>query len=118
MAEVTSSRELEQKLLERLGFPKRSPFGWPIPGTGEPKMPGDALTLDTAHPSQPYLVDRIPEEDDKLLKFLVESKIVPEQPIRIIEAAPYLGVLVVGTPDDKVSIGYNVARQIIIRPLP
>ena len=102
--------------MERLGYPKRSPFGRPIPGTGEPKMPADALTLDAAKPGVTYVVDRVPEEDSQLLKFLAESMIVPEHPITVAEATPYLGVMEVSTERDKVSIGYNVASQIVVRP--
>jgi DtxR family Mn-dependent transcriptional regulator len=110
------SRELEAKLKERLGYPKRSPFGRPIPGMGEPKIPADAVTLDAATPNVAYVVDRVPEEDDKLLRFLVDSRLVPDQEVRVLEAAPYLGVLTVATSKDRVSIGYNVAAQIVVRP--
>ena len=110
------SQDFQEKLVERLGHPKRSPYGRPIPGTGEPKMPADALTLDAAQPGELYVVDRVPEEDSQLLKFLAESMIVPEQPITVAEATPYLGVMEVTTKRDKVSIGYNVASQIVVRP--
>ena len=110
------SQDFQEKLVERLGHPKRSPFGRPIPGTGEPKMPADALTLDTALQGEAYIVDRVPEEDSQLLRFLADSMIVPEQTITVAEATPYLGVMEVATKHDKVSIGYNVARQIVVRP--
>ncbi|MCH8800593.1 MAG: metal-dependent transcriptional regulator [Chloroflexi bacterium] len=110
------SQDFQEKLMERLGHPKRSPFGRPIPGTGEPKMPAGALTLDTARSGETYVVDRVPEEDSQLLKFLVDSMIVPEQSITVAEAAPYLGVMEVITQRDRVSIGYNVASQIVVRP--
>jgi DtxR family Mn-dependent transcriptional regulator len=110
------SQDFQEKLVERLGYPKRSPFGRPIPGSGEPKMPVDALTLDASKPGEPYLVDRIPEEDSQLLKFLADSNIVPEQPITVAEATPYLGVMEVATKHNRVSIGYNVACQIFVRP--
>jgi len=42
--------------------------------------------------------------------------IVPEQQITVAEATPYLGVMEVATQRDKVSIGYNVASQIVVRP--
>ena len=109
------SREFEKKLVERLGHPKRSPFGRPIPGSGEPKRPANALTLDAATPDLTYIVARVPEEDAKLLRFLADSMIVPDHEIKILEAAPYLGVLEVATERVKVSIGYNVARQILVR---
>lgn len=112
------SRELEEKLVERLGYPRRSPFGRPIPGSGEPKMPPNALTLDAATLAVRYVVDRVPEENSDLLRFLAECMIVPECEVTVIEAAPYLGVLQVATQQDKVSIGYNVARQILVRTLP
>ena len=111
------SREFEQKLVERLGNPKRSPYGRPIPGSGEPKMPANAVTLDTAIPEVTYLVDRVPEEDSKLLRFLSDSMIVPECQVTVVEAAPYLGVLEVATQREQVSIGYNVARQILVRTM-
>ena len=110
------SRELEEKLTERLGYPKKSPFGRPIPGTGQPKTPDHALTLDGAPANVSYIVDRIPEEDPQLLRFLAESLIVPDHEVKVLEAAPYRGVLVVATQGGQVSIGYNVAQQILLRP--
>ena len=111
------SKEFEEKLVERLGHPKRSPFGRPIPGSGAPRMSTNAVTLDAAAPEVTYVVDRVPEEDVKLLRFLTESRIVPDNEITVLEAAPYLGVLRVATQQDQVSLGYNVARQIFVRAL-
>ena len=110
------SPEFEEKLVERLGHPKRSPFGRPIPGAGEPRRPENATTLDNATPGVPYIVDRVPEEDSQLLQFLSESMIIPDRQITVMDAAPYLGLLEVATQRDKVSIGYNVAQQILVRP--
>ena len=109
------SKEFEQKLVERLGNPKRSPYGRPIPGSGEPRIPENAVTMDNATPDVAYMVDRVPEEDAKLLRFLSDSLIVPECQVTVVEAAPYLGVLEVATQVGKVSIGYNVAQQILVR---
>lgn len=109
------SKEFEQKLVERLGNPKRSPYGRPIPGSGEPRMRENAVTLDNATPDVAYMVDRVPEEDAKLLRFLSDSLIVPECQVTVVDAAPYLGVLEVATQMGKVSIGYNVAQQILVR---
>lgn len=78
-------------------------------------MPENALTLDDAPVGIAYIVDRVPEEDVDLLRFLAESLIIPEQEVKVIEGAPYLGVLKVATQRGDVSIGYNVARQIVVR---
>ena len=110
------SPQLMEKLVERLDNPRRSPYGRPIPGTGEPKIPPNSVTLDVAVTGQPYIVDRVPEEDSQLLKFLAASEIVPEQTVTVADATPFLGVMEVATGQGQVSIGYTVASQIVVRP--
>ena len=111
------SPEFEEKLVERLNHPTHSPFGRPIPGSGEPRKPANSLTLDVATPDVTHVVTRVPEEDSELLHFLVDSMIVPDHEIKVVGAAPYLGVLQVSTQRDTMSIGYNVAHQILVRSL-
>ena len=113
------SDAMESRLMERLGNPTRSPFGWPIPGSGGgPSPTPGAVTLDQAGSGARYIVDRVPEEDADLLKFLATAALVPERPITFVQAMPYLGVMQVETEVDRISIGYNVARQILVRPAP
>ena len=111
------SPEFEEKLVERLGHPTRSPFGRPIPLRGQPEKPVNTKTLDSAPPNTVFTVDRVPEEDAELLRFLSEAGIVPDQDVQVVEAAPYRGVLIVKSAKDRVSIGYNVATQIVVRPV-
>ncbi len=110
------SPQLIEKLVERLDNPRRSPYGRPIPGTGEPKIPPNSVTLDAAEPGRSYIVDRVPEEDQQLLKFLTGSEIVPEQTVTVAGATPFLGVMEVATGQGQVSMGFTVARQIVVRP--
>ena len=110
------SPEFEEKLMERLGCPRRSPFGRPIPLPGQPEKPVNTKTLDNAPPNTVFTVDRVPEEDTELLRFLSEAGIIPDQDVQVVEAAPYRGVLIVKSAKDRVSIGYNVATQIVVRP--
>lgn len=110
------SPELETKLMERLGHPAKSPFGRPMPGSGQPKVPPKALTLDRALLNTTYVVERIPEEDDQLLRFLDGSRITPGRQVSVLDGAAYLGVLTVATEKETVPIGYNVAQQIMVVP--
>ena len=110
------SEALEAKLMERLGNPTHSPFGWPIPGSGSDAPAPGTVTLDNAASGISYVVDRIPEEDAELLKFLGGAQMVPERRITLLEGLPYLGVMQVETEVERISIGYNVARQIMVRP--
>ncbi len=110
------SPQLMEKLMEKLDNPRRSPYGRPIPGTGEPKIPPNSLTLDAAEPGRSYVIDRVPEEDPQLLKFLSDSEIVPEQAVTVVGATPFLGVMEVAAGQGQVSMGFNVAHQIVVRP--
>ncbi len=109
------SAQLIEKLVERLDNPRRSPYGRPIPGTGEPKIPPNSVTLDAAEPGVSYAVERVPEEDSQLLKFLSDSEIVPERMVTVAGVTPFLGVMEVATGQGQVSMGFTVARQIVVR---
>ena len=111
------SSQLMEKLVERLGNPRRSPYGRPIPGTGEPKIPPNSLTLDTAVKGNSYVVYRVPEEDPQLLRYLDESGIVPEHNVTVADATPFLGVMELATGQGQVSMSYAVAHQIVVCPL-
>ena len=110
------SHEFEVKLIERLGNPSRSPYGRPIPNEGKPQKPSATETLDSVAAEALYTVDRVPEEDVELLQFLCGAGVIPDRDIKVVEAAPYIGVMTVATESDQVSIGYNVASQIVVRP--
>ena len=111
------SAQLIERLAERLHHPRRSPYGRPIPGTGEPRIPPNAVTLDAAEPGISYVVERVPEEDSQLLQFLSDSEIVPEKTVTIAGITPFLGVMEVATGQGQVSMGFTVARQIVVRPV-
>ena len=110
------SDTLVAKLTERLENPTHSPFGWPIPGSGAPTVTPGAVTLDEAQAEETYVVDRVPEENADLLRFLNGARLVPGYKATVLQAAPYLGVLQVETEADTVSIGYDVAKLIILKP--
>ena len=110
------SPEFQERLIERLGRPKRSPFGRPIPGMAEDDRPGDRMALDLAKEGGTYVVDRVPEDDIDLLQFLVESQIIPDREVTVAQAAPHLGVFKIATATEEVSVGYNVAKKILVRP--
>ncbi len=110
------SPEFQERLIERLGRPKRSPFGRPIPGMGQDNTPGGRMALELANERETYVVDRVPEDDIALLQFLVESQIIPDREITVTQAAPHLGVFKIATATEEVSIGYNVAKKILVRP--
>ena len=63
-----------------------------------------------------YCVDRVPEEDTELLKFLVELNILPNRKITIVDASRHRGVITVRTESGEDALGYGVAARIWVRP--
>ena len=109
------SADLEVKIRETLGNPTTCPFGRPIPGSGYTPPAARRLSLDAAQPGVPYAVDRVPEEDTELLRFLVELCVLPDRSITIVDASQYRGVITVRTEQGEGALGYAVAARIWVR---
>ena len=105
---------LEDKINRRLGNPTTSPFGDPIPGSGHP-VSNDSVPLSEASQGHEYTVDRIPEDDQALLEYLVPYGFIPGRMVTITEAAPYRGVIKLECDGEEVVVGYEVAERIWLR---
>ena len=110
------SPELEVLIRDRLGNPTTCPFGGPIPGSGYTPPPGPKLALDQAEPGIGYCVDRVPEEDQELLRFLVELGVLPRKTVVVVEASPHRGIITIKTEQGEGALGYSVAARIWVRP--
>jgi DtxR family Mn-dependent transcriptional regulator len=104
----------EPKLFEALGRPLRSPFGYPIPGpAGQAALP--MTTLAEVPEGQAVVIDRVFEEDEKLLHFFAQEGLLPDAPLRIESVAPYRGTVTVALAGRTVVLGLQVARLIWVR---
>jgi len=109
------SSELEIYIKEKLGNPTTCPFGGPIPGSGYVPPPGPKIALDQVEAWKPYRVDRVPEEDQELLRFLVELGVMPTEIVTVVEASPYRGIITIKTEYGEGSLSYGVAARIWVR---
>ena len=109
------SADLEVKIRERLGNPATCPFGRPIPGSGHKAPAAPRLSLDQAKAGVPYIVDRVPEEDTELLKFLVELCVLPNRSITVVDASQSRGVISIRSEQGEGAFGYSVAARIWVR---
>ncbi len=110
------SPEVEAKLAERLGNPLTCPFGHPIPGSGY-EAPATARTLDKIKPGAAAIVERIPEDDPRLVEYLVSSGIVRNQRLVVTEVAPFKGTMAMDVDGREVVVGLQVAPRILVRPV-
>ena len=108
------SPAMEALIRDKLGNPTTCPFGGPIPGSGYKPSPRGRLLLDQAQSGSSYIVERVPEEDQVLLQFLVEQSILPEKRVLVVEASPSRGIITVKTDSGEGSLGYVVARRISV----
>ena len=109
------SPEVEVLIENRLGHPTTCPFGHPIPGS-EYKPRKNAVTLDKTQPGTIVSVDRVPEDDQALLEYLVANQVVPGQKIEVKEAAPYRGVITMVVNDIDIVVSYEVAQRLLVVP--
>lgn len=112
------SPDVEAKIRDRLGNPTTCPFGHPIPGSGYSPPPGTRFTLDQTSPKQTYVVERIPEENQDLLRFLIEHGVLPGQDLQVIETGDYRGIITFQTGSGEAAVGYEAAARIWVRQPP
>lgn len=105
---------LEERISQKLGNPKTSPFGDPIPGSGHVVLQ-NSISLSQAQQGKEYTIDRIPEDDRDLLEYLVPLGVLPGQNAAVTEAAEYRGVIRLTCDDNEVVVGYEVAERIWVR---
>ena len=109
------SPEVETRMIERLGNPQRCPFGHAIPGSGY-KIPGDVTGLNKVKTGRTVVVERIPEEDSKLVEYLVTSGLVPGATINVADVADYRGTVTINVAGKEVVVGLGVAPRILVHP--
>lgn len=105
---------LEEKIRRKLGNPKASPFGDPIPGSGRSSS-RDSVPLSAAQQGRDYTIDRIPEDDQALLEYLVPFGFIPGRSVKLTESAAYRGVIKLECNGAEVVVGYEVAERIWLR---
>ena len=109
------SPQLEEKIVAVLGNPTTCPFGHPIPGSGY-VADKDSRSLVAFRSGDDLVIDRVPEDDQALLEYLVDVKLVPGQAVQVKEVAPSRGVITLLCDGAEVVFSYDVAASIWVRP--
>ncbi len=105
------SPELEERIVQKLGNPPTCPFGHPVPGSGY-SSPESAVSLDQASPGTEMVIDRVPEDDQALLEYMVANALIPGAAFHVEEAAASRGVITLICDGSQLAFSYDVASKI------
>jgi DtxR family Mn-dependent transcriptional regulator len=106
------SEELEARIDEQLGYPTHDPHGHPIPDAGL-KMKRQILrSLETLEPGEEATVERVPDGDAALLRYLAGLRLVPGGRVRMRSLEPFDGPLTVVVDGKAHAISRALAGQI------
>ena len=106
------SPHVEEKVAKALGYPKTNPYGCPIPGYAADLKTPATKPLSQAKVGEETEVDRVPDEDVRLLQFFEQIGLKPGARLTVIEAAPYKGTITVALEQGEVVVGMEVARSV------
>jgi DtxR family Mn-dependent transcriptional regulator len=101
----------EERLFEALDRPRRSPFGYPIPGPDAPKQLPMTTLADVPEGST-VEIDRVFEEDEQLLQFFAAEGIRPGRMVHLDRVEAYRGTITVTVAERSVVMGTQVASRI------
>jgi len=108
------SEQFEDKIAELLNHPTHDPHGDPIP-TKDGVVPEMAsLPLAEAELEHPYIIGRVKDQDQELLRYLEKIGVIPGVKIKILEKAPVDGPIRVYLEDEEKTVGFNIAEQIYL----
>jgi DtxR family transcriptional regulator, Mn-dependent transcriptional regulator len=106
------SEELEAHIDRTLGFPTRDPHGDPIPGPDLKMARVDVTPLSTLEAGDKATVERIPDGDGELLRYLSKLKLTPGRRLEVRASAPFDGPLTVRVGGADHAISRELAAQI------
>ena len=109
------SPHVEEKLANALGYPQTNPYGRPIPGYSDGLENLPIKPLSEVNAGTSTVVERLPEEDLRLLQFFQEIGLKPGTEITVVESAVYKGTVTLAMGDDHAVLGMEVARAILVR---
>ena len=111
LVEHSISEVTEPLIVELLGGPTVSPFGYPIPSNGRSR-PLSRRRLSDLKTGAKSHVERVYEEDEQLLQFFNDEGIRPGASVEVVEMAPYRGTTTLLIDGREVVLGLEAARRI------
>lgn len=115
LLEHAISPYLETKVLAKLGNPSTSPYGYPLPGSNY-VIDKTSIRLNETDSHMEFTVDRIPEDDESLLKYLVENRIIPGIHGTVTSINKSTGTIELNCSGSESVIGFEIGNLIWVIP--
>jgi DtxR family Mn-dependent transcriptional regulator len=112
--EHTMTPEGEARVAELLRHPDTCPHGAPIPGHNGSLPAGGTTTLDRVPPGTRAWIRQIGEEEATFLRYLTSLGLLPRVEVRVEEAAPFGGPLLVRVGTAQYALGRDVCAKIAV----
>ncbi len=106
------SEELEARIDEQLGYPTHDPHGDPIPDAGLRIETRRLRSLAALAPGEKATVERVPDGDSDLLRYLAGLRLVPGERVTMRRSEPFDGPLTVDVDGTEHAISRELALQI------
>jgi DtxR family Mn-dependent transcriptional regulator len=116
--EHSLTAEGEARLVELLEDPDTCPHGAPIPGRPGRRAPAVVVTLDRVPVGARGWIRQIGEEEQTFLRYLASLGLLPRAEVRVEEAAPFGGPLLVQVGIARYALGRDVCAKILVEVEP
>lgn len=111
LMEHSISDVTEPLIVERLGEPTVSPFGYPIPGSDH-GHPLSGRRLSSLESGARATIERVYEEEEELLRFFDDEGIRPGVEFTVQDVAPYRGTVTIELDGRELVLGLEAAHRI------
>jgi DtxR family transcriptional regulator, Mn-dependent transcriptional regulator len=108
------SEALETRIDEALGSPTQDPHGDPIPDSRLRIVRSKARRLSDLEPGERATVERIPNGDGELLRYLATLGLVPGQQLELVHSAPFAGPIILRVDGRDIAISRELGAAISV----
>jgi DtxR family Mn-dependent transcriptional regulator len=106
------SERLETLIDEALGSPTHDPHGDPIPDAKLRIVHSKGTPLSRLAPGERATVQKVPDRDAELLRYLTSLDLLPGRPVELVRAEPLGGPLTIRANGRETAISRQLADQI------
>jgi DtxR family Mn-dependent transcriptional regulator len=111
------SEDFEARIDRLLGHPTACPHGDPIPGPdGSVPRRVETALADQRAPAE-LIVQRVRDNDPRLLKYLKERGLFPGTAITLLEQEPFEGALIVRIGGETIRVAHQAAQGVFVTTL-